>query len=36
MTYACDAVASTTVRRDGATGRRKAREAARAKREEER
>jgi protein KRI1 len=36
MTYARDAVASTTVRRDDATGRRKAREAARAKREAER
>jgi protein KRI1 len=36
MTYARDAVASTTVRRDDATGRRKAREAARAKRELER
>ncbi|KAH7073856.1 KRI1-like family C-terminal-domain-containing protein [Paraphoma chrysanthemicola] len=36
MTYARDAVASTTVRRDAATGRRKAREAARAKREAER
>jgi protein KRI1 len=36
MTYARDAVASTTVRRDDATGRRKAREAARAKRESER
>ncbi|KAL5114998.1 Kinetochore protein Spc24 [Pleosporales sp. CAS-2024a] len=36
MTYARDAVASTTVRRDQATGRRKAREAARAKREAER
>jgi len=36
MTYARDAVASTTVRRDDATGRRKAREAARAKREHER
>ncbi|KAJ4369889.1 Kinetochore protein Spc24 [Neocucurbitaria cava] len=36
MTYARDAVASTTVRRDDATGRRKAREMARAKREAER
>lgn len=36
MTYARDAVASTTVRRDDATGRRKAREAARTKREQER
>ncbi|KAH7411942.1 KRI1-like family C-terminal-domain-containing protein [Phaeosphaeria sp. MPI-PUGE-AT-0046c] len=36
MTYARDAVASTTVRRDDATGRRKARELARAKREAER
>lgn len=36
MTYARDAVASTTVRRDEATGRRKARELARAKREAER
>jgi protein KRI1 len=36
MTYARDAVASTTVRRDDATGRRKARDAARAKREAER
>jgi protein KRI1 len=35
-TYARDAVASTTVRRDDAKGRRKAREAARAKRELER
>jgi protein KRI1 len=36
MTYARDAVASTTVRRDDKTGRKKAREAARAKREAER
>ncbi|KAH7392908.1 KRI1-like family C-terminal-domain-containing protein [Pyrenochaeta sp. MPI-SDFR-AT-0127] len=36
MTYARDAVASTTVRRDDVNGRRKAREAARAKREAER
>ncbi|KAF1844574.1 Krr1-domain-containing protein [Cucurbitaria berberidis CBS 394.84] len=36
MTYARDAVASTTVRRDDASGRRKAREMARAKREAER
>lgn len=36
MTYARDAVASTTVRRDEAKGRRKAREAARLKREAER
>jgi protein KRI1 len=36
MTYARDAVASTTVRRDDATGRRKARDTARAKRESER
>ncbi|KAH8712152.1 KRI1-like family C-terminal-domain-containing protein [Phaeosphaeriaceae sp. PMI808] len=36
MTYARDAVASTTVRRDDATGRRKAREGARAKRDAER
>jgi protein KRI1 len=36
MSYARDAVASTTVRRDDATGRRKAREAARTKREQER
>lgn len=35
-TYARDVVASTTVRRDDASGRRKAREAARAKREAER
>jgi protein KRI1 len=35
-TYARDAVASTSVRRDDATGRRKIREAARAKREAER
>ncbi|KAF1945567.1 Krr1-domain-containing protein [Clathrospora elynae] len=35
-TYARDVVASTTVRRDDATGRRKIREAARAKREAER
>ncbi|KAL1795709.1 hypothetical protein ACET3X_005933 [Alternaria dauci] len=36
MTYARDAVASTTVRRDDKTGRKKAREMARAKREAER
>jgi protein KRI1 len=36
MTYARDAVANTTVRRDDASGRRKARELARAKREAER
>lgn len=36
MTYARDAVASTTVRRDDVNGRRKARDAARAKREAER
>jgi len=36
MTYARDTVASTTVRRDNVNGRRKAREAARAKREAER
>jgi protein KRI1 len=36
MTYARDAVASTTVRRDDATGRRRARELARSKREAER
>lgn len=36
MTYARDTVANTTVRRDDATGRRKGREAARAKRESER
>lgn len=36
MTYARDAVASTTVRRDDVNGRRKAREAARTKREMER
>ena len=35
MTYARDAVASTTVRRDDKTGRKKAREMARAKREAE-